>query len=241
MATLTKPPYISSTVPNLPIMSSSIPTAFLFYSSSSISEITANDTSINRSEKTLTNTVISAIINTNIKEISGKYQEGNIMLVKDVITAIESRELSIKQLAEQYNVSDKTVQNRIKSLGFKWIPKQTKYEFTGEDTSVMAIEFDSLFNSPPAPRKKSNSTSSTKRKVIKPDSSSQAETEQKQAETEELDVIDMLLSGKKQNSQRVYRGFYFDKDVLSIVDKAGNKSELINQALRKVFKDKGLL
>jgi hypothetical protein len=41
----------------------------------------------------------------------------------------------------------------------------------------------------------------------------------------------------------VYRGFYFDDDVLSIIDQVPKsyKSELVNEALRKVFKEKGLL
>ncbi|MGI2813744.1 hypothetical protein ACRS7A_22450 [Bacillus cytotoxicus] len=51
-----------------------------------------------------------------------------------------------------------------------------------------------------------------------------------------------MLAGKKA-SVRTYRGFYFDEDVLSVIDSVANryKSDLINEVLRKVFKDKGLL
>jgi hypothetical protein len=35
--------------------------------------------------------------------------------------------------ALQYVFSDRTIQNRIKNLGFKWIPKERKYQFVGAD------------------------------------------------------------------------------------------------------------
>ncbi|MCJ7992914.1 hypothetical protein MUB15_33200 [Priestia sp. OVS21] len=58
-----------------------------------------------------------------------------------------------------------------------------------------------------------------------------------------VDAIDILLQNPKDRSKRVYRGFYFDDDVLSIIDRVPKsyKSELVNEALRKVFKEKGLL
>ncbi|MBZ5753736.1 MULTISPECIES: hypothetical protein [Metabacillus] len=58
-----------------------------------------------------------------------------------------------------------------------------------------------------------------------------------------MDSIDMLLAGKKVHSKRVYRGFYFDEDILNIIDRVPKnyKSELVNESLRKIFKDKGLL
>jgi hypothetical protein len=50
------------------------------------------------------------------------------------------------------------------------------------------------------------------------------------------------LQNPKDRSKRVYRGFYFD-DVLRIIDRVPKsyKSELVNEALRKVFKEKGLI
>ncbi|MGZ0132638.1 hypothetical protein ACXKZH_11010 [Priestia megaterium] len=58
-----------------------------------------------------------------------------------------------------------------------------------------------------------------------------------------VDAIDLLLQSPKDRSKRVYRGFYFDDDVLSIIDRVPKsyKCELVNEALRKVFKEKGLL
>ncbi|MDC0703967.1 hypothetical protein ACEWPB_20035 [Priestia megaterium] len=58
-----------------------------------------------------------------------------------------------------------------------------------------------------------------------------------------VDAIDLLLKNPKDRSKRVYRGFYFNDDVLRIIDRVPKsyKSELVNEALRKVFKEKGLV
>lgn len=55
------------------------------------------------------------------------------------------------------------------------------------------------------------------------------------------DNIDRLLAGKK--AKKEYRGFYLDHDIISIIDNVDNgiKSELVNECLRKVFKEKGIL
>lgn len=183
-------------------------------------------------------------------------QTDSNMTIKEVIQAIESKQLSIKQLADQYKVSDRTIQNKIKRLGYKWMPKEARYTFEGEDESILESNFDSLLNSPIVVQNNSTSTSPLKASV-KPskekqrDSIAQStskptkakESPQNSTNESDSDIIDILLSGKHRNNKRVYRGFYFDSDVLSIIDSAdsGNKSELVNQALRKVFKDKGLL
>lgn len=44
------------------------------------------------------------------------------------------------------------------------------------------------------------------------------------------------------NRNRKYRGFYFDADILAVLDAyEGNKSDLMNELLREVFIEKGLL
>lgn len=181
------------------------------------------------------------------------------MLVKDVLTAIENKEISIKQLSGHYNVSDRTIQNKIKKAGFKWHPSKAVYEFVGdeaEQASILISEFDSLFTSINTSNSEIKSESNNK-SISNSTKTSQSEKEiasttdntikngskssQNGSGAVESDIIDILLSGKQANSKRAYRGFYFDPDVLEIVDRASNKSELINQALRKVFRDKGLL
>lgn len=59
-----------------------------------------------------------------------------------------------------------------------------------------------------------------------------------------LDSIDvLLLQNQEESENRTYRGFYWDKDIISFLDgiKHGNKSDLMNEIVRTVLKDKGLL
>ncbi|GAB1768985.1 hypothetical protein PMEGAPL125_54050 [Priestia megaterium] len=60
---------------------------------------------------------------------------------------------------------------------------------------------------------------------------------------ENIDTIDVLLQNPKDRSKRIYRGFYFDNDVLNVINRIPKsyKSELVNEALRKVFKEKGFI
>lgn len=60
----------------------------------------------------------------------------------------------------------------------------------------------------------------------------------------ELDSIDLLLlQSETASNQRVYRGFYWDKDIINFLDnvKHGNKSDLMNEIVRNVLKAKGLI
>lgn len=60
----------------------------------------------------------------------------------------------------------------------------------------------------------------------------------------ELDSIDLLLlQNQKESEQRLYRGFYWDKDIIDFIDsvKHGNKSDLMNEIVRTVLKEKGLV
>lgn len=64
----------------------------------------------------------------------------------------------------------------------------------------------------------------------------------------EEDFIDQLLSGKKKKeTEQVVTGFYLRKDISQILDKLakkggrGTKSQIANDALEKLFKEKGLM
>lgn len=156
------------------------------------------------------------------------------MLVRDLVKAIANKELKVKDIAESYGTSDRTIQSKIKKLGFIWGSKERSYNFIGDDVSVYDLTIDDVF--------KSNSVSVEGNKVtkeIKKDIEIKPETKSKIAS----DNIDKILAGKKLKAKKEYRGFYFDDDVLAIIDSvnSGAKSELVNECLRKVFKDKGLL
>jgi hypothetical protein len=152
------------------------------------------------------------------------------MLVKEILNKIMLKEMTIKELAALYNVSDRTIQSKIKKLGYEWNSKKSIYNYVGEDPEPVDIDFSTLFGQT---SKMLAEQKQTKSEIVASASTS----------TSKVDAIDILLQNPKDRSKRVYRGFYFDDDVLSIIDRVPKsyKSELVNEALRKVFKEKGLL
>ena len=85
------------------------------------------------------------------------------------------------------------------------------------------------------PVKESNVTSNTSKTTVKAS---------KKTVTSDLDPIDvLLLQNQEESENRTYRGFYWDKDIISFLDsiKHGNKSDLMNEIVRTVLKDKGLI
>lgn len=188
-----------------------------------------------------------------------------------MISEIKNGQLSIDDLAQKYNFSDRTIQARIKELGFKWLAKEGKYDFVGDDESVFERDIDVVFESrtPSKSTSKSNTTSTndikdasnevastiqdavditpeSERNNASNDTSKKGSTRNSKktahnASGGAIDNIDRLLAGKK--AKKTYKGFYFDSDVLAVIDSVDNgiKSELINECLRKVFREKGLL
>ena len=174
-----------------------------------------------------------------------------------MIEAIANKELKIIDLAENYGTSDRTIQTKIKKLGFVWVAKETRHNFIGTDESVFNLTIDEVFKSNPTSNKAVNTNiektskevavtvHDTSKNASEIDSEIKSKSEvtktSPKAVNNTSDNIDRLLAGKK--VKKAYRGFYFDDDVLSVIDNvnSGVKSELINECLRKVFKDKGLL
>ncbi|MBD8848518.1 hypothetical protein IFU32_31100 [Bacillus megaterium] len=168
------------------------------------------------------------------------------MLVKEILNKIMVKELTIKELAETYDVSTRTVQLKIKKLGYEWDSKQSIYRYVGKDPEPLDLDFSTLISKNsiiPVGQKQANDEVAASVSYINESESTSASVSKASTTASKVDAIDLLLQHPQKRSKRVYRGFYFDDDVLSIIDRVPKsyKSELINEALRKVFKEKGLL
>ncbi|MGX9162008.1 BglG family transcription antiterminator [Priestia megaterium] len=166
------------------------------------------------------------------------------MLVKKMLNGIMMKEITIKELADQYDVSTRTIQLKIKKLGYEWDSKEGIYRYVGEESEPLDVDFSTLISKNskmPAEQKLATSEVAASTSYVDESESTSTSTSSSKAST--VDAIDLLLQSPKDRSKRVYRGFYFDDDVLSIIDRVPKsyKSELVNEALRKVFKEKGLL
>lgn len=203
------------------------------------------------------------------------------MLVKEMIEAISNKELKIIELAERYGFSDRTIQTKIKRLGFEWDSAKGEYNFIGSDESVFNIAIEEVFKkasrkaSKKEIKKASEEVATSKeygtRINVSPEIASlitsditgrmtdilsrkvanelnskiinkiAIEEESKKTVKTDSDNIDLLLAGKK--AKKDYKGFYLDSDVAGVIESvnSGVRSELVNECLRKVFKEKGLL
>ncbi|MFL0574953.1 hypothetical protein ACH0BK_28690 [Priestia megaterium] len=169
-----------------------------------------------------------------------------MMLVKEILNKIMVKELTIKELADRYDVSTRTIQLKIKKLGYEWDSKQSIYRYVGENPEPLDLDFSTLISknsTMPVEQKQTNSEVAASVSYVNESESTSSSDLKASTTTSKVDAIDLLLQHPKNRSKRVYRGFYFDDDVLSIIDRVPKsyKSELINEALRKVFKEKELL
>jgi len=163
-----------------------------------------------------------------------------------MLNGIMMKEITIKELADQYDVSTRTIQLRIKKLGYEWDNKQSIYRYVGEEPEPLEVDFNTIIsktNKMPVEQKQTNSEIAASISYLNESESTSDSVSKASTTISKVDAIDLLLQSPKDRSKRVYRGFYFDDDVLSIIDRVPKsyKSELVNEALRKVFKEKGLI
>jgi hypothetical protein len=192
------------------------------------------------------------------------------LIVRELIKAIVSKEIKISELASKYGFSDRTIQSKIKGLGFEWDAKEAVYVFKGTDETVYDLPIDEVFKKAvrgtgEARKAKSKNTNKiasknavkkdikkaseeiavTVQDTIKDtpetDSNKASNSTSKKRGKKAIDNIDRLLAGKK--AKKEYMGFYLDSDIAGIIASvdSGIKSALVNECLRKVFKEKGLL
>jgi len=169
-----------------------------------------------------------------------------MMQVKEILNKIKAKEMTIKELADLYDVSTRTIQLKIKKLGYEWDNKQSIYRYVGKEPEPLELDFSTLFSKANKILVEQEQTNSEIASAIESKSNSESNSAsnlEASTTTSKVDAIDILLQNPKDRSKRVYRGFYFDDDVVSIIDRVPKsyKSELVNEALRKVFKEKGLL
>ncbi|MDE8672776.1 HTH domain-containing protein [Priestia sp. SB1] len=54
--------------------------------------------------------------------------------------------LPIKELADQYDVSTRTIQSKIKKLGYEWDSEESIYRYVGEESEPLDVNFSTLIS-----------------------------------------------------------------------------------------------
>ncbi len=68
------------------------------------------------------------------------------MLVKKMLNGIMMKEITFKELADQYDVSTRTIQLKIKKLGYEWDSKESIYRYVGEESEPLDVDFSTLIS-----------------------------------------------------------------------------------------------
>lgn len=165
------------------------------------------------------------------------------MLVRDLLHKIMSKEMKIKDVATMYGVSDRTIQSKIKKLGYEWDSKNSVYHYVLEEPEPLEVDFSTLFG-----RKQNSSKRIAKKEVNRGEVEAAAtsiaskKVVKNNEDNNEYQLIDSLLDNKPK-SNKLYRGFYLDEEIVNIIDRVEKrkKSELVNEALKIVFRNRGLL
>ncbi|MEN3772277.1 HTH domain-containing protein [Priestia megaterium] len=133
-----------------------------------------------------------------------------MMLVKEILNKIMVKEITIKELADTYDVSTRTIQLKIKKLGYEWDSKQSIYRYVGEDPEPLDLDFSTLIsktNKMPAEQKQTNSEVAASVSNVDKSESTSASFSKASTTASKVDAIDLLLQHPKNRSKRVYRGF----------------------------------
>lgn len=169
------------------------------------------------------------------------------MNIKELVHGIMQGEINpYHDLTNQYDISRDTVRRRLKDLGLKWDYRNEVLE--GELKEEFAeMDADELFKK----EKQSGASKSKQKRAIASiinntqiDAQMHSSANAHESKEKQVDVFDMLLQPQASTKQkRVSRSFYFDHDVLEVLDnmKSGNKSDFVNEAIRHVLRMKGII
>src|SRR4051812_15161144 len=117
------------------------------------------------------------------------------MLVNEIIYKIMVKEMTIKELAELYGVSNRTIQLKIKKLGYEWDSKQSIYNYVGESPEPSDIDFSTLFGNNNASMSEINKSKSKITSTRTSETKGKRKAESASTSNDEMDSIDMLLAG----------------------------------------------
>ncbi|MBJ8073613.1 MULTISPECIES: hypothetical protein [Bacillus] len=178
------------------------------------------------------------------------------MKIKDILELTKTKRVS-EIAKESLEIGEKKAVEGLKKAGCYNISGKRGWHFDGDESVLEQSIYDfvaptkgkakavksnasisaskEIASTVETPVKESKVTSNTSKTTVKAS---------KKTVTSELDPIDvLLLQNQEESENRTYRGFYWDKDIISFLDgiKHGNKSDLMNEIVRTVLKDKGLL
>lgn len=164
------------------------------------------------------------------------------MLIRELLELTLQDGQNISKIAkDRMPFGEKKLKDALTSAQCEPIGKGKKgWHFIGDDESILdknIEDFGSVRKAQQKQRQKHNASTSesTNKSIIE----SNKNSENKIDSDSKLDYL--LKHDKKQDN--LYRGFYLSSEVVKALDKvpSGNKSELVDELLKRFFREKGLL
>ncbi|MED4464749.1 hypothetical protein [Metabacillus fastidiosus] len=150
---------------------------------------------------------------------------------------------------ERLSIGEKPTREALKKAGCYAISGKRGWFYDGAESVLEQSIYDYSSSSKRKAKAKNSENTSINDSELKA-SGKQLKTEKiaftsnQIVATSELDTIDkLLLKNEGDSERRIYRGFYWDKDIIDFLDsvKHGNKSDLMNEIVRTILKAKGLI
>jgi hypothetical protein len=180
------------------------------------------------------------------------------MDIKEIVEELNKGEMSQKKFSEEIlGIPEGTLRSRIKKAGY--IRNDEKQYILDENfVSRTAEQFNRMEDLKKSVGKNSNelrvnsrefaSNNKIKNSSLKNKNNAIIDNKNKNKNKNkdddmELEIQALIKGTNKEESNRVYKGVYLDKDIAHFLDtiQHGNKSEVINKIIRKYLLDNDLL
>jgi hypothetical protein len=157
------------------------------------------------------------------------------MDIKEIIEKINSGEISQNKLAKEVlGIPEGTLRSQIKAAGYHR-NEERKYVLADPSKAREKIRENASNN------KIKNSSINNNNNAIM-DNKNKNKNKNKDDDME-LEIQALIKGTNKEESNRIYKGVYLDKDIAHFLDtiQHGNKSEVINKIIRKYLLDNDLI
>jgi len=148
---------------------------------------------------------------------------------------------TVKSIAESLGTTSRTLNRTLERVGYVSEGKGNNQRWIWLGDGSEPLEKEMLFGRTSAINRKNNI-------VVNRDTASNSEsvvdnTNDGNDNSVGVDIFDSILHSPKKSNSKGYRGFYLSDETLAFLDKieSGRRSEFVDECIKKIARDKGLL
>lgn len=144
---------------------------------------------------------------------------------------------TVKAIAESIGKSTKALNRALERVGYVSEGTGNNQRWIWKSEGVEPLEQELIFGRVTTQKHDASISKSNNESIVK----SEKESKDK-SDSDSKNDLDYLLQDKKQNRSQ-YRGFYLSDESIQVLEKvpSGNKSELVDELIKRFGREKGLL